>query len=91
MNANFEPYHAVFLEALRVRHCSPSTISAYGRALHSFWRFAAKHGLEQVQDVTAVTVRAYQLDLEARGLKPWSRCAYTQALRRFFEHLEKPT
>jgi integrase/recombinase XerD len=85
----FEQHRAAFLEALRVRNYSASSIESYRLALESFLRFAASRGLRQVQDVTAETVRAYHLDLQGRGLAVASRVAYLKTARRFFDHLEK--
>jgi len=81
-------HRAAFLEALKIRHCSPATIENRQGSLTVFFGYMAAHGMADVRDVSRQTVKDYQLWLLAREYTPMTVVSRMQAVRRFFEHLE---
>jgi integrase/recombinase XerD len=96
---SLETHRRTFLESLRVRSFSPATLDSRGQSLSSFFGFLVKSGIDDVREVTAETIREYQLWLatpKPRGgglsSQPWKMNTVhvkLMALRKFFEHLEK--
>ena len=79
---------AKFLEALKIRRCSPATIKSREGSLAVFFRYLAGQGIADVRDVSRQTVKDYQLWSLAQDYTPMTVVSRMQALRRFFEHLE---
>lgn len=84
-----ESHRVEFLESLRVRSYSLATLDSYGRALAAFFSFLATRGVDDAREVNREAVRDYETWLAQREYATWSRIAYLQAVRRFFEHLER--
>ena len=81
-------HRAAFLEALKIRHCSPATIESRDGSLKLFFGYMAGQGMADARDVSRQTVKDYQLWLLAREYAPMTVVSRMQAVRRFFEHLE---
>ena len=79
---------ARFLEALKIRRCSPATIKNRDGSLALFFRFLAGVGVDDVRDVSRQTIKDYQLWSQGQDYTPMTVVSRMQALRRFFEHLE---
>lgn len=77
-----------YLESLRVRRYSPSTLRAHARALTVFEQFLATRGLDDVRAVTRETIRDFQAAITPQCTLPTVHVRLI-TLRRFFEHLEK--
>jgi integrase/recombinase XerD len=82
-------HRAAFLESLKIRHCSPATIKSWHGSLTVFFGYMAAQGMADVRDVSRQTVKDYQLWLLAQEYTPMTVASRMQAVRRFFEHLEK--
>jgi integrase/recombinase XerD len=78
---------ALFLESLRVRGYSASTIASRRESLALFTRFVREVGAGDVREVTQQTVRDYQVWL-TRRYAIRSVHVHLIALRQFFAHLE---
>lgn len=79
---------ATFLEALKIRRCSPATVKSRADSLAVFFHFLAGQGIADVREVSRQTVKDYQLWSLTQGHTPMTVVSRMQALRRFFEHLE---
>jgi integrase/recombinase XerD len=86
---SLETHRRAFLESLRVRSYSPATQASYGRSLSVFFRFLSSRAVDDVREVSRQTVAEYQARLKTQSFTTWTQHAYLQAVRRFFEHLEK--
>jgi integrase/recombinase XerD len=85
---SIEAHRTSFLESLRVRGQSPSTLKGRSQSLSSFFLWMAGQGIEDVREVTQAHVRAYQLWLMTGTYATPTLHAKLCSLRRFFEHLE---
>ncbi len=88
-NESLESRRTSFLESLRVRSFSPATLKTLGQLLSTFFRFLTLHVIDDVREISSETIRAYQIWLLRQSYKSWTVVAHLQALRRFFEHLER--
>ena len=86
---SLETHRAAFLESLRVRNFSPATLASRGQSLDAFFRFLSSCGVDDVREVSAETIRDYQVFLSSQPFTTHTAHAKLIALRRFFEHLEK--
>jgi integrase/recombinase XerD len=84
-----DEHRATFLEALKIRRCSPATIKNRQGSLTVFFRHLDGQGIADVRDVSRQAVKDYQLWLLAQDYTPMTVATRMQAVRRFFEHLEK--
>ena len=66
-----EAHRRTFLESLRVRSYSRSTLLSYGDALTVFFAFLTRAGIDDVRSVARDTIRDYQTWLTAQ---PWASC-----------------
>jgi integrase/recombinase XerD len=80
---------ASFVEAMKVRRFSPATLASYQGSLAAFFNYLRGTGIDDVRDVSRQTIADYQLWLAGKPYTDWTRVARLQAVRRFFEHLEK--
>lgn len=78
-----------FIRDCRVRELSPFTIEYYRRQLLNFETFASARRVIEVTDITADTMRAYLLQLEAAGHNPGGRHAKYRAVRAFLRWWER--
>lgn len=76
-----------FLESLRARRASPTTVSIRENSLQIFCRWLLATGLSDVRDVTRQNVRDYQEWLLGKYAVA-STHVHLISLRRFFERLE---
>jgi len=76
-----------YLESLKVRRYSASTMRTHARALLTFEQFLAGRGLDDVRAVTRDHIRDHQAGLTAQKTLATVH-VHLIALRRFFEHLE---
>jgi integrase/recombinase XerD len=83
-----EEQRASFLEALKIRRCSPATIKSRDGSLALFFRYLAGKGVDDARDVSRQTIKDYQLWSQGQNYTPMTVVSRMQALRRFFEHLE---
>jgi integrase/recombinase XerD len=79
---------ATFVEAMRVRSYSPSTINSYRDSLRLFSRFLEGERIASLLDVTSATLRRYQIWLQQQDYSGWTILVRLQAVRRLFQHLE---
>ncbi len=86
---HFEPHLKVFTEAMQVHGYSLATIRHYRASLGVFLGYLQTKGIADVREVTGVTVRGYQLWLQKHQYAGWTILARLQAVRRFFDHLER--
>lgn len=86
---SFEAQRRSFVEGLRVRSYSKSTLKSYGQALSLFFRFLSGNGVDDLREVSRETIAAYQLWLSSQPYTVWTVHQRLQSVRRFFEHLEK--
>lgn len=91
---SFEAQRRSFLEGLRVRSYSKSTLKSYGEALNSFFRFLSSSQVDgspvdDLREVSRETIAAYQLWLSSQPYTMHTIHQRLQSVRRFFEHLEK--
>ena len=63
-------HRATFLEALKIRRCSPATIASWHGSLTVFFGYLAGQGIADVRDVSRQTVKDYQLWLWPRTTRP---------------------
>lgn len=84
-----DEYRAAFLEALKIHRASPATIKGRAGSLSVFFRYLTGQGVADVRDVSRQTIKDYQLGLLAQDYTPMTVATHMQAVRRFFEHLEK--
>jgi integrase/recombinase XerD len=80
---------AAFVEAMKVRRFSKSTLASYQGSLAVFFGHLHSTGIDDVREVSRQTIADYQLWLAGKPYTDWTRVARLQAVRRFFEHLEK--
>jgi len=80
---------ASFIEGLKVRRFSKSTLASYQSSLRIFFEYLRSAGLDDVREVSRDSISQYQLWLKAKPYTDWTKVARVQAVRRFFEHLEK--
>jgi integrase/recombinase XerD len=85
---NFEAQREAFLETMKIRACSPSTLNTYRSSLQVLFRFLIGLGIEDPREVGAHHVSQYRIWLAARGQSGWTTSTRQQAMRRFFEFLE---
>lgn len=78
-----------FLEAMKVRGYSPATLTSYRSALAVFGAFLGQRGIGDVREVTSSTLQDYQRFLQSRHHAGWTVLARMQAVRRFYDHLER--
>jgi integrase/recombinase XerD len=86
---SLEAHRRVFLEALRVRNYSPSTLAQRSQSLSIFFRFLASKGVDDLREVSRDLVREYQGFITSGSYKSSSICTHLQSLKVFYEHLEK--
>lgn len=72
-----------FVMARRAENVTGRTLDFYADKLHPFITWCTGHQVATVGDVTAVTVRAYLLSLQARELAPWTVHGAARAMRAF--------
>ncbi len=95
MSAETIPSHSLdtalasFVEAMKVRRFSPATLASYQGSLAAFFNYLRSTGIDDVREVSRQTIADYQLWLAGKPYTDWTRVARLQAVRRFFEHLEK--
>jgi integrase/recombinase XerD len=80
---------AAFVEAMKVRRFSKATLASYQGSLAMFFDYLRNAGIDDVREVSRQTIADYQLWLSGKPYTDWTRVARLQAVRRFFEHLEK--
>ncbi|MGH9593421.1 MAG: tyrosine-type recombinase/integrase [Bryobacteraceae bacterium] len=76
-----------YLESLKVRRYSASTVRTHARALLIFEQFLAGRGLDDARAVTGEHIRDFQTEITPRCTLETVHVRLI-ALRRFFEHLE---
>ncbi len=84
-----EEHRRRFVEALRVRGQSASTIRLRRDSLAVLFRFMALQGMDDVREVTRETARAYLLWLSRQSYTAWTVHVHWQGVRLFFAWLEK--
>src|SRR5580658_8014461 len=95
MSAETIPSHSLdtalasFVEAMKVRRFSKATLASYQGSLAMFFDYLRNAGIDDVREVSRQTIADYQLWLSGKPYTDWTRVARLQAVRRFFEHLEK--
>ena len=80
---------AAFVEAMKVRRFSKSTLASYQGSLAVFFGYVRSTGIDDAREISRQTIADYQLWLAGKPYTDWTRVARLQAVRRFFEHLEK--
>lgn len=84
----FEPLVQDFTGALKLRGYSPRTVINYLAGISAFLVYLVTNRVSDLREVTAATVRDYQLQLLRRQYSPWTAMLRLQAVRRLFDHLE---
>jgi integrase/recombinase XerD len=85
----FDPHWSTFQDAMKVRGYSPTTISNYQSSLRVFGSYLDQTAIADIREVNSATMRDFQLWLQNRDHAGWTIMARLQAVRRFFDHLEK--
>ena len=80
---------AAFVEAMKVRRFSKATLASYQGSLAVFFGYLRNAGIDDAREVSRQTIADYQLWLAGKPYTDWTRVSRLQAVRRFFEHLEK--
>jgi integrase/recombinase XerD len=80
---------ASFTEALKVNRYSPATLASYQGSLTVFFAYLREAGIDDVREVSRQAIADYQLWLAGKPYTDWTKVSRLQAVRRFFEHLEK--
>jgi integrase/recombinase XerD len=83
-----ETLRSLFLETLRIRGQSRSTLECRSQSLSLFFLWLTREGIEDVRELTREHIRAYQLWLQAQPFATMTVHVRLISLRRFFEHLE---
>ena len=94
---NIQPYNdrridvllGEFLQGMKSRNYSRTTIKTYTGPLKKFILFLAERQVVRVQDVTAADLEKYRLLLVERNYSDPTRELYLRCVRDFFRHLEK--
>lgn len=83
-----EECRARFLEALKIRHCSPATVKSWTGSLNVFFDYLGGRGVSDVREINRPTIEDYQRWLQKRSYAALTVISRMEALRRFFEYLE---
>jgi site-specific recombinase XerD len=77
-----------YLFTKEIKNVRPKTLENYETKLNQFFGYLSTIGIDQIDNVTGLSIKQYLIDLKRRGLKDASIEAHWRVLSTFFQWLE---